>query len=128
MKRAILFICVAIVAFFAVMIVVDYDHGGFQITIKNNLDKDVRHLSINYPGGPKVITVSAHSTKRVHIVPDTRGEASIVLVYETGNGKQQADIFGYIEPGYKGEAIIYIDSLKDNGELGLTVDEKLNVY
>ncbi|SEO93772.1 hypothetical protein [Paenibacillus sp. OV219] len=128
MKKAILLVCVAIVAFFAVMFVVDYDHGGFQITINNNLDKDVRHLSIEYPGGPKVITVSAHSTKHVHLVPDVHGEASINLVYETGQGKQSTAIFGYIEPGYKGEAVINIDSLKDNGELDLTIKENLDNY
>ncbi|REE94550.1 hypothetical protein A8990_101346 [Paenibacillus taihuensis] len=128
MKNIVLLVFVTIVAYFAVMAVVDHDQSGFTITIQNNLDQTVNELTITYPGGPKMVSLKAHSKKRIHIVPKVHGEGSIKLEYETGHGKQESYIFGYIEPGYSGKATVDIDSSKENGELDFKVKDELDLY
>jgi hypothetical protein len=101
---------------------------GFSITIKNNTNQQINNLLIEFPEGTEAISLEAKSKIKTTLNPKDFGEAEISLRYEENKINQKEIIFGYIEPGYTGSAIIEIKSIRDNGQLEIKVDSKLDIY
>jgi hypothetical protein len=101
---------------------------GFRITVHNNMEQSISHLVITYPNGSKEFEMEPRSVKTIHVHPKNFGEGSIHLVYNEGQAHQEMIVFGYIENGYNGRADVSIDTVAENGELQVTVQEKTNLY
>jgi hypothetical protein len=128
MKKIAILASLFLLVFLVFLIAKAEEHDGFKITIHNKVDKEIHNLIIDYPGGPTVVDMESKSKKTIKIRPENFGEASINLIYEANQSKQSEIIFGYIERGYSGKANIDIESIHEDGELNLSIREKVNLY
>jgi hypothetical protein len=127
MKKKLLFV-IALPIIFVIVFYLKSSDEGFRVTIKNNTNQQINNLVIEFPGGTIVISLEAKSKIKTTVIPKDFGEAEILLRYDENKINQREIIFGYIEPGYSGSAIIEINSIRDSGQLGIKVDSKLDNY
>lgn len=128
MRKVFLAIIVLFVLFVLILSISHRKEAGFRITVHNNLDQSISHLVLTYPNGSKEFELEPRSVKTIHVHPKKFGEGSINLIYNINQVHQEVMVFGYIENGYNGRAGVSIDSVLDNGELQVTVQEKTNLY
>jgi hypothetical protein len=126
-KKVLLIIVLSIICVTVFYLNTSYGKG-FSIIIKNNTNLQINNLVIEFPGGTKAISLKEKSKIKTNVIPKDFGEAEILLRYEENKINQREIIFGYIEPGYAGSAIIEINSIMDNGQLEIKVDSKLDTY
>jgi hypothetical protein len=129
MKKGFALVVVFILILIAV-VYIDIEPAGFDITIKNETAEEITDLNITYneiieeikippiaPGGEYKLTVRPK---------EEFGENSMTMYYlDTAGLKREETIFGYFEEGYYGEATIVLNSVDQQGEIQMTISEKM---
>ncbi|WP_090998196.1 hypothetical protein [Bacillus sp. 491mf] len=104
-----------------------FNHG-FDITITNKSDQDIKNLIIIDGGKTKQITIptiNSNKQYKTKIYLKDVGENSLTLNYQDNNKKmQKVVIFGYFEGKGKGTIDIVIKSVRQDGTLDIQVKQK----
>lgn len=103
---------------------------GFDITIKNQTNKEISGLSLTYQkitSDIKIPPIPSNKEYKFNVIPkENFGENSMVLYYKDNEGQLHTEhVFGYFEKGYSGDAIIMLKAIDKNGKLQIEVDEKM---
>ncbi|MCM3628562.1 hypothetical protein M3194_14450 [Paenibacillus glycanilyticus] len=122
------YLIVIILFIMAVMVLARHNENGFRITVHNKLDQSIPELVMTFPHGTKTFRMEADSVRTIHVDPKNFGEGSINLIYEGEQGQQEIMVIGYIEEGYEGKADVSIDSVSEQGELQVKVQQDVNLY
>ncbi|SFI27411.1 MULTISPECIES: hypothetical protein [unclassified Bacillus (in: firmicutes)] len=103
-------------------------YHGFDITITNKTDQDIKNLIIIDGRKTKQITIpTIDSNKQYKTKIDLKdvGENSLTLNYQDNNKKmQEVVIFGYFEGKGTGTIDIVIRSIRQDGTLDIQVKQK----
>lgn len=103
-------------------------YHGFDITITNKTDQDIKNLILIDGRKTKQITIpTIDSNKQCKTKIDLKdvGENSLTLIYQDNNKKmQKVVIFGYFEGKGKGTIDIVIKSIRQDGTLDIQVKQK----
>lgn len=99
-------------------------NNNYKISIKNNTNKFIEDLELQYNTGELIETIEKIDAKTLwkdKINTNTLNkESSIVLTYKDNNDNLHKEIIvGFLEKGSSGRANIIIDSIDGNGKLNL---------
>lgn len=99
-------------------------NNNYKISIKNNTNKFIENLELQYNTGELIETITeidAKTSWKDKINTNTiNGENSIVLTYKDNNNNLHKEIVvSFLEKGSSGRANIIIDSIDENGKLNL---------
>jgi hypothetical protein len=108
------------------------EQAGFDITIKNQTDKNISDLKITYQNITADIEIPPLSPKeeyKLRITPtEDFGENSMKLFYKDDKGRMHTEtVIGYFEQGYSGNAKITLNSINKNGVIEMKIVEDLNL-
>ncbi|MWC26667.1 hypothetical protein [Paenibacillus sp. MMS18-CY102] len=123
MRKGLFFLAILLVISVITVALIVGKQEGISITVHNNLDQSLINLKIEYPNGSIIAEVAAISKMKLQLYPKYFGEGSIKLQYEAQGVEQNEMIFGYIEEGFSGKAVVTINSIKPNGQLEVLVQE-----
>ena len=99
-------------------------NNNYKISIKNNTNKFIEDLELQYNTGELIETIKeidANTSWKDKInTKEIKDENSIILTYKDNNNNIHKEIIvGFLEKGSSGQANIIIDSIDENGELNL---------
>ncbi|MEB1808449.1 MAG: hypothetical protein LPK26_14355 [Bacillaceae bacterium] len=130
MKKVIIFILLGFVAGYYFTSLFD---RGFKIEIRNDTNAEISGMYLTYYTSiPNVDipAIGANKKYKLKVNPtEDFSETSMELQYKDKQGRlHQETVFGYIEQGYSGEAIVTIQLIDEEGKLQIEVEEKISFY
>ncbi|WNB92444.1 hypothetical protein [Bacillus sp. NEB1478] len=129
MKRVI-----AVVLFISILTVGAYiisrDQPGFNITIKNQTNKNISDLKITYQNITSDIEIPSIQPKeeyKLKVTPTEEfGENTMKLLYTDDKGTLHTKtVIGYFEQGYSGESMITLQAIDTKGVIQMDIKEEL---
>ncbi len=102
-------------------------NSNYKISIKNNTDKFVEDLKLQYNTGELIDIIKEIATKtswKDKINTSTiKDENSIILSYRDNNSNLHKEtIISFLEKGSSGRVNIIINSIDENGKLNLIIE------
>lgn len=130
MKKVIIFMLLGFVAGYYFTSLTD---RGFTIEIRNETNAEVSGMYLTYYTSSSNIDIPAIPANKKHKLnvnpTEEFSETSMELQYQDKQGRLHSDtVFGYIEKGYSGEAIVTIQSVDEDGKLQIEVEENTSLY
>ena len=109
------------------------DREGFDITVDNQTNVEISGLYLTYDNinsDIEIPSISSGKEYEFNVNPtEELGESSIKLHYKDKKGKLHTEyVFGYIEKGYSGDAIITLKTIDKNGKVQIEIDENTSLY
>ncbi|MET3194110.1 hypothetical protein [Bacillus sp. OAE603] len=111
----------------------DLIHGGFEIKIKNQTNKELSGLYLTYDNiksDIKIPLIDLNKDYKLNVNPSKDiGESSMKLHYKDNKGKLHKEtVIGYFEGGYSGDILIKIKSIDADGKLKFNIKEDISLY
>ena len=109
------------------------DHEGFNITVDNQTNTEISGLYLTYDNiksNIEIPSILSGKEYEFNVNPTEEfGEGSMKLHYKDKKGKLHTEyVFGYIEKGYSGKAIITLKTIDKNGNIQIEIEKNTFLY